>query len=336
MAEEPLDPTPDSDQGPSEDPLEWEARNAKRAGYLALAAGATTLLGSVISALAQSSVPDAENRVLTVVDTLRLAAEGRPIPPGRLAEIALYLGDHPLPFILGGILIGLGGLFAFAPLAYLFRAARNRRGQLPQIALISAAIGAVGYGVGQAITRTSYYVGASNFQDSADKSNSAAGDALNNSGVVVGGLIAQIGQIALAVAFALVALNAMRVGLLTRFQGVLGMIVGATLILPLDQFGLIRSAWLVLVGLLILSVWPRQRPPAWSVAEAVPWPSQQQIREERDAARRERDGGGDEPRGRGRDTRDADKAPPPRAPQPRRPEASPHPSSQKRKRKRRS
>ena len=91
-------------------------------------------------------------------------------------------------------------------------------------------------------------------------------------------------------AFALVALNAMRVGLLTRFQGVLGMIVGATLILPLDQFGLIRSAWLVLVGLLILSIWPRQRPPAWETAEAVPWPSQQQIREEREAARREREG----------------------------------------------
>ncbi len=331
MSQEPLDPTPDADPALADDPLEWERSNAKRAGILSIAAGAVTLLGSIISAIAQSAVPDAENRALTVVDTLRLAAEGRPIPGGRLTQVAEYLGDNPIPFVVGGILIGIGGLLAFAPLAYLFRAARNRRRELPQIALISAAIGAVGYGVGQAITRTSYYIGAANFQDSADKSNSAAGDALNNSGVVAGGLIAQIGQIALAVAFALVSLNAMRVGLLTRFQGVLGMIVGATLILPLDQFGLIRSAWLVLVGLLILSIWPRQRPPAWETAEAVPWPTQQQIREEREAARREREG--DTPRGR----RGDDKPPPPtRAPQPRRPEASPHPSSQKRKRKRRS
>jgi hypothetical protein len=358
MAAEPPDTTPGrgADAGPdpapdapgdarSREALAWEARNARRAGVLALAAAAATIVGSAVSALAQAAVPNAEDRIVTVVDSLRLAAEGRPAPAGRLAAVAEYLGDNPLPFVLGGLLIGLGGLLAFAPLAYLFRAARHRRPELSQLPLLAGAIGAVGYGVGQAVTRTGYYLGAADFGRDGDRSNSAAEDVLNNSGVVIGGLFAQIGQLALAVGIALISLNAMRVGLLTRFAGVLGVIVGATLILPLDQFGLIRASWLAIAGVLILGRWPGGRPAAWSTGEAVPWPSQQQVREQRDALRRERQGGDPDarsarPRGRGKAAAHDDERPPPpaRAPQPRRPDPAtkPHPSSQKRKRKRRS
>ena len=358
MAAEPPDPTPDERPDPDPAPaakrsggLTWEAENAKRVGVLSLIAAAATIIGSIVSNAAQAAVPNAEDRILTIVDTLRLAAEGRPIPGGRLAAIAEYLSDNPAPFVLGGVLIGLGVLLAFAPLAYIFRAARHRRPELPQIALIAAAIGAVGYGVGLVVTRTSYYLGAASFGDDGDRSNSAAAEALNNSGVAVGGLFAQIGQLALAVGFALVGLNAMRVGLLTRFLGVLGVIVGATLILPLDQLGLIRAAWLALAGILILGRWPGGRPRAWSTDEPVPWPTQQQLREERERMRRERAGeaGEDGERGpsgrrgsggRGRGAQDGGEQRPPaaRAPQPRRPEpdAKPHSSSQKRKRKRRS
>jgi hypothetical protein len=356
MAADPPDTTPgrgpdagsDPAREPAPDPrareaLGWEARNARRAGVLSLVAAAATIIGSVVSALAQAAVPNAEDRIVTVIDTLRLAAEGRPAPAGRLAAIAEYLGDNPLPFVLGGVLIGLGGLLAFAPLAYLFRAARHRRPGLSQLPLLAAAIGAVGYGVGQAVTRTGYYVGAADFGQDGDRSNSAASDVLNNSGVVIGGLFAQIGQLALAVGIALIALNAMRVGLLTRFAGILGVIVGATLILPLDQFGLIRASWLAIAGVLILGRWPGGRPAAWATGEAVPWPSQQQLREQREALKRERQGGdaggrGARPRGRGKAAHDDERPPPARAPQPRRPDpgAKPHPSSLKRKRRRRS
>ena len=149
-------------------------------------------------------------------------------------------------------------------------------------------------------------------------------------------------------------------------MGVVGMFAGATIIIrQFDPPGVVRSFWLIALGLLILdrlprTIAPRGRPPAWAVAEAVPWPSQQQLREEREAARRKAAGEPDpEParerpaRRRGRDAAGndgdvahaqeprADKVPAPRAPQPRREDAaapggSPHPSSKKRKRKRRS
>ena len=308
MSADPPDPTPDRARDPEPDPgpdlapgpdreprvqeaLAWEARNAQRAGVVALVAAAATIVGSIVSALAQSAVPEANDRIVTVLDTLRLAGEGQPIPGGRLAAVAEHLGDNPLGFVLGGVLTGLGGLLAFGPLAYLFRAARHRKPQLSQLALLAAAIGAVGYGVGLAFTRIGASVGASDFGSGGDRSNSEAADALNNSGVVIGGLFAQVGQLALAIGFALIALNAMRVGLLTRFAGVLGVIVGATLILPLDQFGLIRASWLAIAGVLILGRWPGGRPAAWATGEAVPWPTQQQVREERERLRREREGG---------------------------------------------
>ena len=183
--------------------------------------------------------------------------------------------------------------------------------------------------------------------------------------MIAGAFIGEIGLLALAVSFLLICLHAQRAGLLGRFMGVVGMFAGATIIIrQFDPPGVVRSFWLIALGLLILDRLPRaiapRGKPAWAVAEAVPWPSQQQLREEREAARREA-AGEPEPaparerpaRRRGRDAVGTDgngahaeeprtaKVPAPRAPQPRRedaaaPGASPHPSSKKRKRKRRS
>jgi hypothetical protein len=310
-----------------DDPRPWEARTAMRAGIATIAAGFLTILGALVSGIANSGRPRPGDNVLTILDTLRLAAEGRPIPPGNLAAITEYVGTHTVPFILGAVLMGLGSLLAFVPLAYLYRATRARVPRAPRIAIITAAIGAVGFGIGQIVTFTAYYLGARDFANGSDRSNSAAADALSNSGVAAGQPIAQVGQLALALAFALISLHAMRAGLLTRFTGFLGMIVGATLILPLDQFGIIRSFWLISVGVLILGRSPKGRPAAWDAREAVPWPSQQKIREERDAARRE---AGGEPAGGRRgargaakreaaeETRRASRVPAAPAPQPRR------------------
>jgi hypothetical protein len=68
------------------------------------------------------------------------------------------------------------------------------------------------------------------------------------------------------------ALWAMRVGLLTRFWGTLGMALGVSIILvPFGIAGLLL--WFAYVGLLIAGWLPGERPPAWAAGEAVPWPS---------------------------------------------------------------
>jgi hypothetical protein len=78
------------------------------------------------------------------------------------------------------------------------------------------------------------------------------------------------GGLGLAFALAYGCLYAMRVGLLTRFWGSLGIALGVAAALGLFQFSLI---WFVYFGLLAYGWVPGGRPPAWAAGEAVPWPT---------------------------------------------------------------
>ena len=61
----------------------------------------------------------------------------------------------------------------------------------------------------------------------------------------------------------------MRVGLLTRFMGVLGIICGALIVLPiLSPLPIVQTFWLGAMALLLLGRWPNGVPPAWSTGEA--------------------------------------------------------------------
>jgi hypothetical protein len=81
------------------------------------------------------------------------------------------------------------------------------------------------------------------------------------------GLAARLG---LAVALFYSCLWAMRVGLLTRFWGSLGMALGVAALLLLPQFTMI---FFVYFGLLLVGKLPSGKPPAWEAGEAVPWPT---------------------------------------------------------------
>lgn len=305
--------------------LAWEAAWRTRAAVATILAGILTIAGTTMAALAIRSTPNYDARTITVLGALRDASTGRRIPPGRLSSDAVYLGHHIAAPIAGAVLLGLGTLLIFGTLGYLFRATRARRPALPQAFLVLAAAGAVLFGVGNVVAGIARFVGASHFPGAAhDLSNSAAADALTPQGFIAGQIILQVGALAIGFAFVVICLNAMRVGLLTRFMGFLGIIVGVTFVLPLDQQAILRTFWLLAAGVLLLGRWPAGNPKAWTTGEAVPWPTQQELREQREAAR-----------GRGR----TEPPPAPAPPAPRRPEpvsASPSPAtSKKKKRKRR-
>ena len=320
-----------------EEILASEAAGRLRAGYAALAASSLTIIGVILTTIGQPGASEFDDRIVSVVDAMSRAAAGEPIPPGRISAFAVDVGQHPTVPIVGAILYGLGSLAIYFAIAYLFQATRARRPGMQQIALLLAAIGAVGFGVGRAVAEVARYLGARDFVDAADKTNSAATDALSPTATLVGQLIWETSALALGFAIAMISLNAMRVGLLSRFMGVLGVIVGVAVapILPIDQQGIIRVFWLAALGVLFLWRW-RNTPRAWVTGEAEPWPTQQQLREQREAARAERDGRA------ASSAPGASKAktPPPAAPSPRRPDpaaaGSEHSASKKKKRKRRS
>ena len=96
------------------------------------------------------------------------------------------------------------------------------------------------------------------------------------------------GRIGLAVALIYSCLWAMRVGLLSRFWGSLGMALGVAALLLLVQFCLI---FFIYFGLLLIGKLPGGRPPAWAAGRAVPWPTPG----ERMAKELEPKGGGSDP-----------------------------------------
>lgn len=326
----------------ADETLAWEAENRSRAAIAAFAAALLTILGVLFTTLGQPSSSEFDDRILTVVDTMGRTAAGEPIPPGRLAAYTVEVGQSPALPIVGAVLFGIGSLAIYFAMAFLFRAVRARKPEFQQIALVMAAIGAVGFGLGRAVSEIARYLGARDFVDAADHTNSAASDALSPSASLIGQVIWQAAALALGFAFVLIALNAMRVGLLTRFMGVLGIIVGVTFVLPLDQQGIIRVFWLGALGVLFLGRMPSGMPKAWTTGNAEPWPTQQQLREQREAARAEAAAGRGEAwqQGASPAERTPAKAPPPAPPSPRRPDAAAagteHSASKKRKRKRRS
>jgi hypothetical protein len=97
------------------------------------------------------------------------------------------------------------------------------------------------------------------------------------------GYLGLLAGLALAVGMFAAALNAMRVGLLPRWMGILGMFTGLLILLPGAGLVLevIPAFWIVMLGILFSGRWPNGEPPAWAAGEARPWPSQAEMRQAR-------------------------------------------------------
>jgi hypothetical protein len=133
----------------------------------------------------------------------------------------------------------------------------------------------------------------------------------------------------MAFAFILISLNAMRAGTLSKFMGIVGIIVGVLFVIPLlGSVPIVEVFWVGALGILFLDRWPQGgRGPAWDAGEAIPWPTAQDRAREIAAARADAELGRD------------------REPEPERETVPPegdghglareHPRSKKRKRKRR-
>ena len=264
-----------------EETLAVEAATRGRTAIIAGIAALSTLAGAIVSGLAFGKLPGYDSRVVTITDALRDLSSGQKIPPGRAVLQLQYIGDHPVPYIVGPLLSAIGGLLIFFVLAFLFRATRARGGPLAHIALIAIAVGSISYAIGTAVVGIMRVVEGMNL--ASDATNADALDAISAGPVVAGTIIQLLGSLSLGFAFVLVGLHAMRVGLLTRFMGILGMIAGATFVVPLDQQGIIRSFWLGAVGFLIAGRWPSPVP-AWETGKAEPWPSNRQPRGRRGGA----------------------------------------------------
>jgi hypothetical protein len=300
------------------DQLAWEAERRTRAGLSALAAAVLTMAAALASALIFRDIPRSG-----FVDSLERAAR-----PGRLGaleslRVTLYefYEDHAAAIIGSSVARALGFLAIGVALSYLGHATAARRNELPRPSLYLPWVGAIVLAVQALLSALGTNAAVHDFLDG-PRTVDAARDLTGNGLLVLGSILDLAGRLALGAAFVLVCLNAMRAGLLTRFMGVLGIIVGALLVIPLGSpLPIVQVFWLLALGALILGYWPSGVPPAWESGEARPWPSSAEVREARRAEMERRRG--------------------PARPEPQEDEAvevpagREHPSSKKRKRKRR-
>jgi hypothetical protein len=282
-AESPMLPSP-------EVVLERESRVRRKAGIAGLVAGALALLAGVAPQAIYNDFPH-----VFLLESLRDAAGQDIGRTGLKTAQILFYDDKAVPLVLVAVAQAITAAGMGYLLLFLLGGAQDRGAKTPRFARVLVLFGATATAVGALGLQLGVMIRAADFAGSSDQGTAAAHDVLRSGIVVAASAVGGIGNIAMAGGAVMVAMGAMRVGLLTRFLGVLGAIVGALLVLgPLSGSPtfIIQTFWLLLVGALLLGLWPRGVPPAWTLGEAVPWPSQQELREQR-----EREGGGGRTRG---------------------------------------
>ena len=266
---------------PVEETLAWEAEQRPRASIAAILAGVFTLVGSVLLILTTNGGPNEDDGFVSVTESLGARLGGNPPEEtSLLVRQADFLGGKLPQLYASTILSTLAVAGACLALLYLYRATKARSPETGKAPVIAVVVALVMYCVGHVVRDISTWSGVYGIPD--DARAEEVRDVASSGFSAVGTLVEQLGTFALALAFVLVSLNAMRVGLLTRFLGILGIIVGGLAIFPVDQPQIVRAFWLVAIGLLIGR--STARPPAWETGRAIPWPSNQQIREARQQA----------------------------------------------------
>jgi hypothetical protein len=317
-----------------EDVLARERIAKPRIGLAALAAAVLAVVAGVLPQAIYSNFP----RVF-VLDSVRAAAGENIGRPGLRTAQILFIDDHAIPLLLVAIAQSATAVLIGVLLVFLFDASVARGGTTPRIARTLAMVGSGATALSALVLQIAVMISASDFASSADHGTAAAHDALRGGVVVAASGLGFLGSITLAGAFVLITIGAMRVGLLTRFLGVLGAIVGALILLgPLSGSPtfIVQAFWLGMVGALLLGRFPRNIPPAWTSGEAMPWPTQQEIREERQRQRGDDGPGGGGGGGFGRGLlRPATPSPAGDEPSERTPSETPSPATSARKKRKR-
>lgn len=278
-----------SDTVANEETLAWEARQRPRAAFAAFGAALLVTASYVVSGVVFSDVPRSG-----ILNAIGRAAEPGPAASAQSLEIPRYefYSDHAAEVIGASVVRAIGFLLIGVALTFLAFATRSRSSQFPRLALYVPIVGAVLSAISYLVSPVGTVLAVKNFLDG-PRTVEAAQDVTTSTLVTTAALIGFVGQLAIALAFVLVCLNAMRVGLLTRFMGVLGILSGVLTLIPVGSpLPVVQCFWLGALGVMFLGRWPKGQPPAWKTGQAEPWPTQQQLREARSG------GGPAEPAGR--------------------------------------
>jgi hypothetical protein len=258
-----------------------ESERRRKLAVPAFAGGALYVLSGVII---QAAVSGAPNVGVVQGLTPALRGEARPRVSPRAAEVK-FISHHAFALIAGSVLaaIAIGALVL--ALLLLFDAARFRRPRswAPARPLVLA--GGVGLALVSIANQVVRAIRTHEFAVGHNFSGHAVDYALTKGSAYLAlDYLDLLAGVSLAAGTIAVSLNAMRVGLLPRWMGFLGIFTAVLIFLPGGGaiLQVVPGFWMVMLGILFIGRWPNGEPPAWADGEARPWPSQARSRAPRE------------------------------------------------------
>jgi hypothetical protein len=237
--------------------LVWEARWGRPVAIATFLAGLLTLFSTT-----------------TFIPKNRKGVEPTP-------DLLLSIHDNSGGYIASGVLSALAALCLAGTFYYLFRAIDARGGGIPRWFVYVIVAAPIAY----AVSRIVYGIEAIGIADdfaSGTPIRGAAGDDRAKDISDVSPVILALqtaGTVGVAFLFVMLPLRARRVGLITPFMSILGVIAGALIVFPFATISsIVQAFWLGALGALFLGRWPGGRGPAWASGEAEPWPTVAQRR----------------------------------------------------------
>jgi hypothetical protein len=254
-----------------------EADRRSRLAVPAFAGGFLYLLSAIIIS---STLKGAPTVGLLQGLAPALSGEANPTVSPRTAEVR-FISHHAFALIAGSTLaaIAVGALVVIVLMlldATRFRRPKTWSAARPLVLFggIAVVVVSIGHQVISAIETHNFVTGH-------DFSNHAVDRALTTGTAnVVVDYVDLLAGLALAAGMIATMINALRVGLLPRWMGILGIFTGLLIFLPIGgaELQVVPALWMVMIGILFLGRWPKGEPPAWAAGEARPWPSQAQLR----------------------------------------------------------
>ena len=250
---------------------EFEDRWGPRTGIAALVSG-VLIIGGFIYSIAVAHSTNSKNHAT------------------QLLQVDKYPSDTVVPAILGAA----GLILLPAVLAFLYKAVRYRKPDMTPIALYLAVVGPILLAIASVLYQGDLVSTAHDFAKlpEAQQTVKKADHLLKTGAYPIYGIVVPLTALSMAVAFVLINLNAMRVGLITRFLGIIGMIAGVLSVLFGGGTQILTLFWLGAIGLILINRWPGGRGPAWETLDAQPWPSRMEERLSAAQAKREPAPGG--------------------------------------------
>jgi hypothetical protein len=220
---------------------------------------------------------------LLIVASQLMQLSGTHAPVNELTLDLIAANQRATLDIVGAALDMLGLIAVGTLLYWLHVISRARRPELRTMVRWVATVGA-GLSAVMAIAYTIIVASkAHQFVTSGNQSYPEA-NRLTSSGLVVAlPLLLELGTLMLAIGCIWTSLSAMRVGLVTRMVGYVGVVAGALFLFPIGGLvPIVQGFWLAAVAVTLARRWPSGDPPAWESGVAVPWAPLQSNQQQRE------------------------------------------------------